>query len=86
MIHMSTFKSEIDNSSLVQVLQNGPKPQQSILKDRHDRFRCNLQYLHVNMFIFQSFLITIALECQKTITLVSYLSHDTTFLLQSWEM
>ena len=29
---MSTIRSEIDNSSLVPVLQNGPKPQLSILK------------------------------------------------------
>ena len=26
-IHMSTFRCEQDNRSLVQVLQNGPKPQ-----------------------------------------------------------
>ena len=32
MIHMSTIQIEIDNSSLVPVLQNGPKPQKSNLK------------------------------------------------------
>ena len=31
MIHMSTIRSEIDNSSLVPVLQNDPKLQLSIL-------------------------------------------------------
>ena len=31
MIHISTIKSEIDNRSLVPVLQNVPKPQKSIL-------------------------------------------------------
>ena len=36
MIHMSTFRSEIDNSSLVPVLLNGPKPQLSILNIRID--------------------------------------------------
>ena len=34
-IHISTFSSEIDNRSLVGVLQNGPKPQLSILKNMH---------------------------------------------------
>ena len=32
---MSTFRSEIDNSSLVPVPQNGPKSQLSILNTRH---------------------------------------------------
>ena len=31
MIHISTIRSKIDNSSLVPVLQNVPKPQLSIL-------------------------------------------------------
>ena len=31
MIHISSFSCEIDNSSLLGVLQNGPKPQLSIL-------------------------------------------------------
>ena len=31
---MSTIRSEIDNSSLLMVLQNSPKPQLSILKGR----------------------------------------------------
>ena len=34
-IHISTFSSEIDNRILVGVLQNGPKPQLSILKNMH---------------------------------------------------
>ena len=35
MIHMSTIRSKIDNSSLMPVPQNGPKPQLSILKGTH---------------------------------------------------
>ena len=41
MMHMSTIRSEIDNSSLVPVLQNGPKPQLSILKIDHSDFDTN---------------------------------------------
>ena len=40
MIHISTSSSKINNNSLVGVLQNGPKPQLSILKEVNKKEGC----------------------------------------------
>ena len=66
---MTTFTSEVDNRCLVQVPQNGPKPQKSILNNTLPVTNAFLEILG-KLEVFHTLLIALFVCCKSVLTVL----------------